>query len=222
MCASYPCRFLLKVSRCLVVRAFPNLRALRIHRCGSFTSTEAACWESLDSVEGPVEFFEQWSPTCHIPHVSISSRLAKPHFDTPSSATMYELKPTLCLIRKASPVALTLLIMADPGLTDSFWIPLTKCTPRLRSLEIRLYTFPEGDVMPRLFACKLLEQAPSVRCVSLSFTSCRRYFPHDTKTTAWKVVGARTCRKLERITEALEEDVQRRIIAPDFDPRTSL
>lgn len=63
------------------------------------------------------------------------------------------------------------------------------------------------QIQPEEWALQLLEQAPSVRCVSLSFTSCRRYFPHDTKTTAWKVVGARTCRKLERITEALEEDV---------------
>lgn len=245
-------------------RAFPNLRALRIHDCVRFNTAETACWKSLDYVEGPVEFFEQWSPTCHVPHVSIS-RIAEPHRFFPYSSTTHALNTTLRLIKQTSPLALSFVIMADPGLADSFWMPLVECTPRLRSLEVKLHCLSDSGMRPGLIAAcmkvifaalgrmptvvhlrlsvlnsktrfeaafchmheddlvlQLLEQAPSIRCISLSFAYCLRYRPPVVKTAAWKVVGARTGRKLEHITESVEEDVRRRIIAPDFDPKSSL
>ncbi|OSX60678.1 hypothetical protein POSPLADRAFT_1058851 [Postia placenta MAD-698-R-SB12] len=242
-------------------RAFPNLRALRIHDCVRFNSAENACWKSLDYVEGPVELFEQWSPTCHVPHVSISSILARPHFDI-SPSGIYGLKTALRLFKQTSPLALSFSIMADPGLAESFWMPLVECAPRLRSLEVKLHPFSEGDMTPGLFACirvisaalgrmptvihlrllvmyprrrisaqidqreelalQLLEEAPSIRYVSVSLAGGLSYLTPVVKSAAWKVVGARTCRKLEHITESFEEDVRSRIIAPDFDPRSNL
>ncbi|EED78345.1 predicted protein [Postia placenta Mad-698-R] len=129
---SWPTVSRLTLNRCQLsmsqaVRAFPNLRELRVRYPSSgLTSTSSVCWPHMDYVKGSIALFEKWSFNCHVHHLIVT---LMPYFGSADVVTL------LNTIRQTSPRILELSVTANSKL-DTFWAKLAETAPQVRSLEI--------------------------------------------------------------------------------------
>ncbi|KAF9812977.1 hypothetical protein IEO21_05862 [Rhodonia placenta] len=84
-----------QLSMSQAVRAFPNLRELRVRYPSSgLTSTSSVCWPHMDYVKGSIALFEKWSFNCHVHHLIVT---LMPYFGSADVVTL------LNTIRQTSP-----------------------------------------------------------------------------------------------------------------------
>ncbi|KAF9812969.1 hypothetical protein IEO21_05854 [Rhodonia placenta] len=131
---SWPTVSRLTLDRCRLsmseaVRAFPNVRGLRVEYPMGSTSTRSVCWPHMDYVEGPMKLFEQWTFNCHVHYLMMTPML---EFESADDVTVLD------TVRQTSPRILDLSVPATPEL-DTFWAKLTETAPQVRSLEISIW-----------------------------------------------------------------------------------